>query len=372
MDYLFVVCLTLLSFFLLTIFQKKRKTISDKILIVWLILLLLTELTFLLQQNGYFKQFYILFEIICTSHILHGTFLFFYYRSFTNPQFSFRSTHLVHLVPFFSLLCVKYILNEVFIGFSCREEGGCACSDNPVTLWISLIKVAVVGIYVIGTFILHSRQKRKAQFLLHNGPEYQAWINIVVYGTFALFSLITIIQLLPVVSAIGFSDDSSITNIGVSVFVLLFLYAGNKFAFIDANPFKPSVAEADTLTNIKPLDEKLHDQFLIITQLAAEKKPYLDPELSLHSFAEQTGLSPAAVSQAIKASTGQSFPYFINSYRIESLLQKLSDPKFRHYTILAIAFECGFNSKASFNRIFKLHIGKTPSEYISELPKNDN
>ena len=54
---------------------------------------------------------------------------------------------------------------------------------------------------------------------------------------------------------------------------------------------------------------------------------------------------------------------FINHYRVEETKQRLLSPDYRHYSIIAIAFDCGFNSEASFNRIFRQATGSTPSQY---------
>ncbi|HDR67474.1 MAG TPA: helix-turn-helix domain-containing protein, partial [Bacteroidaceae bacterium] len=53
-----------------------------------------------------------------------------------------------------------------------------------------------------------------------------------------------------------------------------------------------------------------------------------------------------------------------NDYRVEEVKKRLQDPKFKHLTILAIAYESGFNSKSSFNTIFKERTGLTPSDYV--------
>ena len=60
---------------------------------------------------------------------------------------------------------------------------------------------------------------------------------------------------------------------------------------------------------------------------------------------------------------GKSFPDFINQYRIEEAKKRLLDPAKKHYTVLAIAEEVGFNSKSSFNNVFKKHVKMTPSEF---------
>jgi AraC-like DNA-binding protein len=57
----------------------------------------------------------------------------------------------------------------------------------------------------------------------------------------------------------------------------------------------------------------------------------------------------------------------VNEYRIEEVKKRMVDPAFKHLTILAIAYDAGFNSKSSFNTIFKQKTGMTPSEYLNSI-----
>jgi len=63
----------------------------------------------------------------------------------------------------------------------------------------------------------------------------------------------------------------------------------------------------------------------------------------------------------------QNFFDFINHYRIEKVKKDLADPQKKNLKVLAIAFDAGFNSKSSFNAIFKRHTNLTPSEYRSQF-----
>jgi AraC-like DNA-binding protein len=60
---------------------------------------------------------------------------------------------------------------------------------------------------------------------------------------------------------------------------------------------------------------------------------------------------------------GQSFSSLVNGYRIEEVKSLLADPKSNGGSVLQMAMEAGFNSKAAFNRAFKAHTGMTPSQY---------
>jgi AraC-like DNA-binding protein len=99
-------------------------------------------------------------------------------------------------------------------------------------------------------------------------------------------------------------------------------------------------------------------------------KLYLDPELNLPILAKHISKSPAVVSSVINKELGESFRGMVNTYRVEAVKLRLQDPASRHLSILGVAYECGFNSEASFYRIFKAATGLSPKEYISEGKKD--
>jgi len=80
-------------------------------------------------------------------------------------------------------------------------------------------------------------------------------------------------------------------------------------------------------------------------------------------MAQSLNLSTNHLSQIINEKLEMNFFDFINEYRVNEVKDRLSDPKYKHYTLLAIAFDSGFNSKSSFNSIFKQYTGLTPSEF---------
>ena len=92
-------------------------------------------------------------------------------------------------------------------------------------------------------------------------------------------------------------------------------------------------------------------------------KPYLDHDLTIHELSSLTGIQRHHITQVLNEKHKRNFFTFINEYRTKEVIEKFSDPKFNHYTIIAIAFDAGFNSKTTFNSIFKSQTGLTPSQY---------
>lgn len=93
-------------------------------------------------------------------------------------------------------------------------------------------------------------------------------------------------------------------------------------------------------------------------------KPFKDPDLTLDDLSAKLDIHPNYLSQVINSKDKKTFYDLINESRVDAFIQRISEPSSQQYTLLAIAIECGFNSKASFNRNFKKYTGHTPSEYM--------
>jgi YesN/AraC family two-component response regulator len=94
-----------------------------------------------------------------------------------------------------------------------------------------------------------------------------------------------------------------------------------------------------------------------------KEKPWLDPELTLSDLAAQFQLNPVQLSALVNNGIGKNFNDFVNEYRVEAIKKRLDAGASKQFSLLGIAYECGFNSKATFNRAFKKHAGVTPGEY---------
>jgi AraC-like DNA-binding protein len=101
-----------------------------------------------------------------------------------------------------------------------------------------------------------------------------------------------------------------------------------------------------------------------LLRLMDEEKPYLEPGLSLASLAWRLHTNASVLSQLINTGTNHNFNDFVNQYRVEEFNRQVSNPANAHLSQLGIALNCGFNSKATFNRAYKKWVGVTPTEYL--------
>ncbi|WP_452228124.1 helix-turn-helix domain-containing protein [Lacinutrix sp. MEBiC02404] len=92
-------------------------------------------------------------------------------------------------------------------------------------------------------------------------------------------------------------------------------------------------------------------------------KAFTDAKLSIHKVADDLKIPRQYISEILNNHMHTSFQDFVNEYRVEAFIKLLKNDQYAHYTLLAIANEVGFNSKATFNATFKRIKGLTPSEY---------
>jgi len=119
---------------------------------------------------------------------------------------------------------------------------------------------------------------------------------------------------------------------------------------------EPLSEESDNLSpELRPWRDRL-------LALMAAEQPWLEPELTLTELAQRLRTNPGLLSRVINAGCGQNFSDFVNTYRVQEARRKLADARYAHYSLVGVALESGFNSKSTFNRVFKKLSGQAPSE----------
>ena len=93
------------------------------------------------------------------------------------------------------------------------------------------------------------------------------------------------------------------------------------------------------------------------------EKLYQETELTLQQLSDKLQLPTYQVSQAINDGLKKNFYDLVNGYRVEEAKRLLRDPKNMNYTVLSVGFDAGFNSKTTFNTVFKKFTGYTPTEF---------
>ncbi len=109
-----------------------------------------------------------------------------------------------------------------------------------------------------------------------------------------------------------------------------------------------------------------HSYAQALNGLMIKEKLYLHETLTLRMLAQRLDVEPNLLSHVLNKVLGKSFHDYVNEFRIQEVIRKMDDPAFRHLKIVEVAYDCGFNSKATFNRVFKKLTGKSPSDFRTD------
>jgi AraC-like DNA-binding protein len=146
------------------------------------------------------------------------------------------------------------------------------------------------------------------------------------------------------------------------------LYALSVFIFINGLVFlaycKPNIFVLKLKyanNNLEPATKDLY--FTQLMNFMITNKPYLEPVFTLSKLSNETNIPSKFISQIVNDKLNQNYSDFINCFRIEESKIYLSDPEMDCLTIQEIYYKSGFNSKSTFNLVFKKHTGLTPLKY---------
>lgn len=117
------------------------------------------------------------------------------------------------------------------------------------------------------------------------------------------------------------------------------------------------IKEPSELVNLPEWKEK-------VVQMMQTERLFENPNLTLTDVADKLKTNPKQVSQIVNQGFQLNFNDFVNQYRTEAILEKFQKGEQRQKTLLALALECGFNSKSTFNRAFKKSTGLSPQHYL--------
>lgn len=300
---------------------------------------------------------------------LAGPLLFLYLRELTSTEKRFKAKDFLHFMPF--ALCLIYLLPYYFqSGAAKLQEIAAEHFQSSLGEWyyirsaLFITQFLVYLVLIVITLVKYSRKVRN-----RNSPAEKAVLFQVRF--FVIASLV-----LWVGAVLRYTlDQSARTNLLVPFGASLLVYAIGYMQMRRPAPMKsvedeqpqPQPPPAKKYEGSTLTPERSERYLNKLMSLMEREKPFTDGDLTMQKLAERLGIPAHHLSQTINERLGQTFSDFINSHRVEEAKRKLVDPSRKHYSVLAIAEEVGFNSKSSFNVVFKKHVNMTPSEYRKRL-----
>jgi len=337
---------------------KGNKSISDRLLSAWLFLLALEFLTFGLESKIFPN-----FILLTNSFLLFNPALYLYTCSLAKPNFKLNWFQMFHLAPYFFFKISSWIIRE-------PQQFETFFQQNQ-TLWFRLlfgifgIISWVVYLWLTGIILNRHHKIIQNEFSTIDMFKKIGWILfIVIFYILYCFSVL-IWGLFNIIIL----NTLSVTIFNYSV-LLFFIYIFGFYGLKQKEIFKRTFTERETIKQQNSIlneitSEKVKTKILNYFQ---KEKPFLNPDLNMTLLSEKLKIPKHHLTEVLNGKLGKNFFTFVNEYRIEAVKEELSNPQ-NPYSIEAIGYECGFNSKSTFFAVFKSITGQTPMEYKNQITK---
>ena len=364
---------------------KRPVMLHDKIMVAWLLVI---ALRFWLVANGVAHTPF--FDISFSEALIpltFGPFLYLYCKYLISDDEKIVLKDYIHFLPFVVLFFLG-ILNNII-----PDEK----YDMDYEISLNLVYLLSTIIYASLVFVLLAKYRKsiKFNFFSYDSASNRLfWLNYV--AILAVFSLS-----LYVVYTIFYANQPdakyNLFTISTATMVLL-VFSVSYFGFtqqsvtqkrkeIEHYGFRNMLSDLiekvfnfNTRSNIlveqatekeETSPQKL-EQIEALKKVMQSSKPYLNPELTLQDLADSIDIPKHQLTNLFNVHMGLNFFEFVNGYRIDEAKERLLDPQYENFTIIAIAFDCGFNSKSTFNTLFREKTGLTPRQFRNQSSNDSN
>jgi AraC-like DNA-binding protein len=371
---LYIAAISLAFFLAFVLFTKRAKTKADSLLAGWLVIIG-THLVFYHLSTTVDPYYHPYLLIGYPFPLFHGPILYFYTALLTNKHSYLKKYWVFHFVPILSI----YVLMTPFFLMPHTERLQVFANQGKGYEWLFLLHrvlVSVSGVaYVFLSLWLLRRHKLAVRDRFSQVEKINlAWLRYLIYGVGLVWL------------AVFYGNDIIIFSL-VALFVMLLGYFGIKQVgiFTQSMPTEAIDSEPDTAntaiekkqialfkqpkarylkSTLSPEAQKaIHEK---LKNAMDKQKLFLNPELTITELASMLEVHSNHLSQVINSMESKTFYDFVNGRRIEEFKRIVALPENQKYTLLALAFECGFNSKTAFYRNFKNVTGQSPTLYLKQ------
>lgn len=310
-------------------------------------------------KDIFFEYFPHIFYLGSSFTILWGPLLYFYTKSITESNFTFKKQDLLHLIPFiihFTYFLSVYHLHSADYKRELLELG---FVTGTMTHMIYGYIHASIFIYTILSYrnIFSFRERIRNTFSTLDSIKL-SWMLFVLTG----FTSKWIFDVWYYIAQIGFDIYPYLplvfSRIILYIFLFIMIFRGLKQPAIFGGMVHNLEGSKRSLS--KSVAEKYVEK---LVEYMKKEKPYLDPDLNIMDLSEKIKIPHRSLSEIINKHLNQNFYDFINSYRIKESQRLLIEKSDHSKTILEILYEVGYNSKSSFNTAFKKYVGMTPTQF---------
>lgn len=329
---------------------------------------IITVITLIIFQNfiilsGSYKEVPHLIFLFYPLTGLIGPLFYMYVLFLLYPSRKFKLYDLLHTVLFLYLVYnhIEFLRLEGWMKMSAAEYFYYSdhLLDKSTILFQLFQKLTVMGYSLASIYMMHTKIQATKEWSSDTNLQYINRFKLVVY-LFLAYSISCFLG--PLYSyvfdvTIGrYEVYHHIINSIIVVFLaMIAMQQPDRLAFILKSKRKQSTVTPSNNLVLKNLKK-----------LMLELKPFRNPDLTIYELANLVNTTAHILSEQINKELKVNFYEFVNHYRVEEFKRQILSSENDRLTFLAVAYEVGFNSKTSFNRIFKKHTQMTPRQYLNQ------
>lgn len=355
---------------IILLFNKKGNVKANRILAVLVISISIILTNYFLSSTGIYKTFPHLMYFAFPLWYVIGPIFYYYFSSLIAKQKKFKWTDILHFVPF--LVCILVLSPFYTSSAEAKLAILNGTGARTVPAWqfqaiIYLYFVQTVGYIIYTSIMLRNYEKNFKEQSADTKVVDIDWLRTLII---ILIVFLTIDFVVANTMSILKINNPNYTNSSIIVITSFIYFIAYNLILHPSRVFSSeSIKTAEVNKNEKYKTSVLGDEEIKqiaerLTEIMEKEKPFLNEELRLSDLADILEITPHKLSQVINQSFNQNFYNFVNMHRVKEVQKRLTDPGNNKKSILGIALDTGFNSNASFYRIFKQYTGLTPSQYL--------
>ena len=294
-----------------------------------------------------------------------GPLLWFYVQSVLDPSFKITKKQRIHFYPVLldlvpSLTVIIYIIGY-FTGLIRGKPGPWGIFIDTYNVYADIPRWSSITIYVWLSWKYLKAYKTKLNGNLNGQTDNYRWLRQFVLA-FIIFQSVWFVYLVPYVIP-QYTDKILDTFDWYPIYIpmaILIYWLGIKGYIISQR----QIVADKKINAASSISSQLADKVIgSLLKAMGDDKIFLNPNLNVAILSEHTGITPRIISAVLNQHLQKSFNEFVNGYRVSEFKERILNPDMNNLTIAGIAFECGFNSQATFQRTFKELTGQSPSEF---------
>lgn len=362
----------------LLLFTKKINHTANVILAIAMLALSIDVFHSAYIIFEYYKEFPGFIGITYAFPFLYGPIFYLYAKLISSDKNNFESKYYLHFIPFFIVViygvAFVYLKSSEFKFALLRGE-----VETPLVLELMNYLKPFYGIvYVFLTIRVVQVFNNRIRNTYSNIERINLnWLKHLTIGLSVIWGIVVVSYVVHAAADKNIEMDGFIyMSASVLIYSIGYLSLRQPQIFdqvnhkSEENPEQEKKSESvETASYQKSglTDTEAKNHLANLLRIMETDKPYLNCDLTLRDLAEKLSISTHNLSEILNTRLNQNFYDFINRYRVEEVKQRLADNESQNYSLIAIAFDSGFNSKSAFNTIFKKHTGITPSQYRKQL-----